>query len=159
MWTPERIEELLWTKVPIVGLAAIRQLYETDRELFYQLACVGVRPQAEKWMRELAILAAHLRIMCSTYMPGGDPDRLVIESCYDDIPALTLNGLPRGLVCAFLQTLNGISSGPISLEERMRGQRITQAEADFKIGSRDAAGNWIDSKATYFARRVVLSDS
>lgn len=157
MWTEEEIEGLLRPKSPMSGLVGIMQLYETDRQLFYQLACVGVRPQAPKWMRELAMVAAHLRVFCSTYMPPRDPEQTTITSCYEDIRALSLHGLPQWLVCLFLQTLNGVSSGSLSFGEKMAGHRISQAEADFKLGSRDAAGNWMDSKATYHARCVLLS--
>ncbi|MEX0649491.1 MAG: hypothetical protein WD200_00640 [Candidatus Andersenbacteria bacterium] len=160
MWTTKEVERALSARGEFpVTLPDFMHLYSTQREFFFQLACVGVRPSAPKWMREAAIMAAYLRALAFAFDIQGSGTTGIVSTCLDNVPPLSFTGVEVEKVRTFMRSLCGFPTtldGQEQSHEKMAGQEVTEAHVTFHLGAR-TRHTWEDKQETYVVRKRNLS--
>lgn len=160
MWSTNEVEKRLHQEGPLPPLLlSLILLYKLERELFCQLAVVGVTASAPRWMREAAATAALLRALARSFDITGNADEGTITSDYD--PAVTLNfrGVSQGAAREFMRSLAGFPTAaydPPEPGDRMRGHSVTEAQVVFQLGERKEDAAFEKLRDVYYARRQGL---
>jgi hypothetical protein len=144
--------EQVWTRLQQSGqrpasLASLRELYRTDRKLFFALACVGVPSDAALWAVQLADLARQVRAV----VQGGysleeqNGTHGMIRSGTERIPLESENASE---VLEFLHELNG--TGIKEPGRDYAGAEVSEEEVLFSLGEPECG----EAERDHVARRM-----
>jgi len=160
MWTTATVEEALHKHGEFPAtLAGFMDLYDSDRELFFQLACIGVEPGAAPWMKEAAIMGAYLRALASGFLLEGEGSFGSISSCVNAVPDLPLSGVSLETVRTFMRSLDGFPTERYTPEkpgERIQGRAVSEAQVNYHLGMKQGDA-YENTGQTYFERKLLLS--
>ena len=162
MWTPDQVEHALEKYGEFAPtLPNFLHLYSDDRELFFQLACVGIDTSAPCWMRDASIMAAYLRALAYGFWLEGEGEAGDISTVFDNLPRLYFRGLPLETVRTFMRSLEGFPTdldGPERPGDRMQGRSVTEAHLAYHLGI-EADGVRGDKREAYLTRQRELSST
>lgn len=168
MWTFETVEQALEKYGKFAPtFPNFMQLYSDNRELFFQLACVGVRPSAPAWMREAAIMGAYLRGLAFGHWFEAIAGGMEISSCCYfslmplHLPSTDVEKLGVKNIRKFIRSLDGF---PTELNEPersgnyMRGREVSEACVQYQLGTPAEKEQGNEGKfQTYITRKAHLS--
>jgi hypothetical protein len=143
LWSPETVlmemEEAGPMEPSLPGMIA---LFSKDKELFYQLACVGVPEQTVGWAQNCAKFAARFLDLPFKYtgeIIGKENSGYVVW--HDELGNMPFEGVLATEVRDFMDTLNGVSVVDPSDKDYKRGKwegtEVSVAEVYFKHGDPD----------------------
>lgn len=161
MWTTDEVEQAMigMDQFPAT-LQIFMDLYTNNRELFFQLACVGVSTTAPKWMREAAIMAAYLQALALSFEVQGNGNTGIVSSDVDSVPPLPFAEVDVETVRTFMRSLAGFPTSPDPPErpdERLAGREVSEVQVAYLFGPPGTDDVWQERPNVYLDRRKKLS--
>src|ERR1035437_9679044 len=154
--SPNEIErELTRLDLNRIALETLANLYQHDRDLFFEVAVIGVSAGAETWQKELASLASEIGVLARhgyQITSGTSGERALVGGPVN----ITIDPTAEQAAISFIEEVRG-SFEATGRRRDFVGREASESEVVFKLGSAAERGEATARISHYVnARPMVL---